>query len=153
MSQWVWTGKTCSIYIIYIQLHVWIYIEFVINNVSPQGNNVKTKLNLKVEETCRDCRPNSLWNKWQRTSFLFSFIRGIFKTLWKIISIKIVDDWIRSIIFAKSSILPVSPGCKYVSEYRGVSSIIIWDFYFESFRNFSNLICILLMYLQQKFSC
>ena len=33
-------------------------IEFVINNVSRQGNNVKIKLNLKVEETCRDCRPN-----------------------------------------------------------------------------------------------
>ena len=30
-------------------------IGFVINNVSPQGNNVKLKLNLKVEEICRDC--------------------------------------------------------------------------------------------------
>ena len=29
-------------------------IEFVINNVSLQGNNVRTKLNLKVEEICRD---------------------------------------------------------------------------------------------------
>ena len=29
--------------------------EFVINNVSPQCNNVKMKLNLKVEEICRDC--------------------------------------------------------------------------------------------------
>ena len=27
-------------------------IEFVINNVSPQGNNVKIKLNYKVEEIC-----------------------------------------------------------------------------------------------------
>ena len=38
-------------------------IEFVIDNVSPQGNNVKIKLNLKVEETCRDSRPNFLLNK------------------------------------------------------------------------------------------
>ena len=30
--------------------------EFVINNVSPQGNNVKIKLILKVEKTYRDCR-------------------------------------------------------------------------------------------------
>ena len=34
------------------------YIEFVINNVSPQGNNVKGKLNLKMEEIYRDCSPN-----------------------------------------------------------------------------------------------
>ena len=33
------------------------YIEFVINNVSPQGNNVKGKLNLKMEEIYRDCIP------------------------------------------------------------------------------------------------
>ena len=33
-------------------------IESVINNVSSQGNNVKTKLNLNVEEICRDCSPN-----------------------------------------------------------------------------------------------
>ena len=25
-------------------------VEFVVNNVSPQGNNMKIKLNLKVEE-------------------------------------------------------------------------------------------------------
>ena len=31
-------------------------VEFVINNISPQGNNVKIKLNLKVEKTYRDCR-------------------------------------------------------------------------------------------------
>ena len=37
-------------------------IEFVINNVSQQGN-VKIKLNLKMEEICRDCSPNFLWNK------------------------------------------------------------------------------------------
>ena len=37
-------------------------IEFVINNASPQGN-VKIKLNLNVEEICRDCSPNFLWNK------------------------------------------------------------------------------------------
>ena len=38
------------------------YIEFVINNVSAQAN-VRIKLNLKVEEICRDCSPNYLWNK------------------------------------------------------------------------------------------
>ena len=38
------------------------YIEFVINDVSAQGN-VKITLNLKVEEICRDCSPNFLWNK------------------------------------------------------------------------------------------
>ena len=37
-------------------------IEFVINIVSPQGN-VKIKLNLKVEEICRDCSPIFLLNK------------------------------------------------------------------------------------------
>ena len=37
-------------------------IEFVINDVSRQGN-VKTKLNFKVEKICRDCSPNYLWNK------------------------------------------------------------------------------------------
>ena len=37
-------------------------IEFVINNVSPQGN-VKIKLNSKVAEICRDYSPNFLWNK------------------------------------------------------------------------------------------
>ena len=36
--------------------------EFVITNVSPQGN-VNIKLNLKMEEICRDCSPNFLWNK------------------------------------------------------------------------------------------
>ena len=33
------------------------FIKFVIN-VSPQRNNVKIKLNLKVEKICRDCSPN-----------------------------------------------------------------------------------------------
>ena len=35
--------------------------EFAVNNVSPQGN-VKIKLHLKMEEICRDCSPNFLWN-------------------------------------------------------------------------------------------
>ena len=34
--------------------------EFVINNISPQSNDVKIKLNLKVEEICRDCSPKFL---------------------------------------------------------------------------------------------
>ena len=56
-------------------------IEFVINNVSRQGN-VKIKFNLKIEEICRNCSPNFLWNKWQRTKILFSPIRDILITLW-----------------------------------------------------------------------
>ena len=32
-------------------------IEFVINNVSPQGY-MKMKLNLQMAEICKDCRPN-----------------------------------------------------------------------------------------------
>ena len=38
-------------------------IEFVIDNVSLQGNNVKIKLNLKVEQIGRDSSPNFLLNK------------------------------------------------------------------------------------------
>ena len=30
-------------------------IEFVINNVPVQGNDVKLKLNLKLEQICKDC--------------------------------------------------------------------------------------------------
>ena len=38
-------------------------IEFVINNVSVQGNNyVRIKLNMKVEKSCRDCSSNFLRN-------------------------------------------------------------------------------------------
>ena len=36
------------------------FIEFVTSNVSPQGNNVKIKLNLKVGEICADYNPNFL---------------------------------------------------------------------------------------------
>ena len=54
--------------------------EWVFHYVSPQGN-VNTKLNLKVEEICRDCSATFLWNKWQRTRILFSLIRDIFITL------------------------------------------------------------------------
>ena len=58
-----------------------MWIEFVINNVSPQGN-MKVKLNLKVEEICGDCSAAIVWNKWQRIKILFSLIRDIFLTLW-----------------------------------------------------------------------
>ena len=47
-------------------------LKFAIN-ASRQGNNVKIKFNLKY--TCRDYRPNFLWNKWQRPSILFRFIK------------------------------------------------------------------------------
>ena len=56
--------------IISIQLHGCINfeikgacIELVINNVLPQHNNVKIKLNLKVEEICRGFSPDFLRNK------------------------------------------------------------------------------------------
>ena len=37
-----------------------ICIEFVINDDLWQGKNVEIKLNLKVEETCRDFSPKFL---------------------------------------------------------------------------------------------
>ena len=40
-------------------------------------NNIKIKLeeiNLKVEEICRDCTPELLWNKYQRTMECFAKI-------------------------------------------------------------------------------
>ena len=59
---------------------------------------------------------------------------------------KIVNSWIQSTIFAKSSILDISLGSEYVSDYPEALSIVInWGFYFESFRNFSNLFSILLV--------
>ena len=68
---------------------------------------------------------------------------------------KIANGSIQSTIFAKSSILDVSLGSEYVSVYLGDFFVININggFYFESFRIFSNLISILLMYLEQKFSC
>ena len=58
---------------------------------------------------------------------LFSFIRGIFKTL-KTLNMKCftkaVNDLIQSTIFAQSSILNVSLGGEYVSDYREAFSII-----------------------------
>ena len=50
---------------------------------------------------------------------------------------KIVSGWIQSIIFAKTSILDVSPGSKYVSDYQEAFSIFINSaFQFESFSIF-----------------
>ena len=58
LLQWVWTGKLGLINIIYSTARFNqfenkdVCIEFVINNVSAQGNNnVKIKLYLKVEES------------------------------------------------------------------------------------------------------
>ena len=49
-------------------------IEFVIN-VSRQGNNVRIKLNLKINlQRLRG-------NKWEHARILFGFIRDIFRTL------------------------------------------------------------------------
>ena len=36
------------------------YIEFVINNVSQQVNNVTIKMNLKAQKVWRYCSPNFL---------------------------------------------------------------------------------------------
>ena len=128
-------------------------IEFVINNVSRQGN-VKIKLNFKVEKICRDCSPNYLWNKWQTIKILFSLIRGIFTSLWSTYYkafCKKVNGWIQSTIFTESCILHLSLGSEYVSHYLEAFSIIInWCFHFESFINFPNLISILRKYLQSN---
>ena len=53
-------------------------IEFTINNVSPQGNNMKIKLNLKIEEICRDFSSIFMRNKAQYTTFSISFMRDTF---------------------------------------------------------------------------
>ena len=66
---------------------------------------------------------------------------------------KIVNSWIQSTIFAESSILDVSLGSEYISDYLEAFSIITdWHFQFESFMNVFNLISILLKYLEQTFS-
>ena len=58
-------------------------VEFVINNVSPQGNNMKIKLNLKVEEIyCKKETAVVIFVKYMTThQILFSFITGIYITL------------------------------------------------------------------------
>ena len=55
---------------------------------------------------------------------------------------KIVNgSWIQATIFTKSSILDVSLGSEYASDYLEAFSIIMyWGFHFEFFKNFSNLI-------------
>ena len=55
---------------------------------------------------------------------------------------EIVNGWIQSTIFAKSSILDVSLGSKYVSDYPDDFSFIDWGFQFEYLKNFFNLISI-----------
>ena len=57
------------------------WTDFVINNIPAQGNNVKIKMNLKVEWICRDCSLNFLLDKCHCTRFLFSIIRGIIITV------------------------------------------------------------------------
>ena len=105
--------------------------------------NRKIILNLKVEEICRDCRPNFLWNKRQCTRIL-RHIRNPVKHLMKCFA-KIANRWIQSTIFAESSILDASLGSEYLSDCLEAFSIIInWRFHFESFMSVSNLISILL---------
>ena len=125
-------------------------IEFVINNVSPQGN-VKIKLNFKVEEICRVTRPNFLWNQWQRTRILFSLIRGILTTVWK--------TWYEVLCKNSKRLNTVNNFCRklhlryftgfwIVSDYLEAFSIVInWGFEFEYFMNGSSLISILMKYL------
>ena len=60
--------------------------------------------------------------------------------------VEIVNDWMQSTIFAKSSILDVLLAFAYVSDYLEEFSINInWGFHLETFRNFSNLFSILLV--------
>ena len=85
--------------------------------------------------------------------FLLRFIRGTFIILWNIFSPKIVSAWIQWTVFAKSSILDVWQGSKYVSDYLGAFCIIInWGYQLESFKNLSNLISILFKYIEHKLS-
>ena len=133
-------------------------IEFAISNVSPYGNNVKIKLNLKVEEICRDCSPDFLWIKWQRTKFFFFlfFLPEAYLTCETPnmeCFAKIVNSWMQSTIFVKSSILDALLGSEYISNCLGVFFIIMnWGCHFESSKNVSNLMSILFKYLEQKFS-
>ena len=44
-------------------------IGFLIDNSIAQGNNFKINIKLKVEEICRDCRLDFLWNNWNCIKF------------------------------------------------------------------------------------
>ena len=102
---------------------------------------------LKVEDICIGCSPNFLWNKWQHNRIFFSLIRGIFITLWTLYEVFYKNSQRLNTVnyFAESSILDVSRGSEYVSDYPQAFSIIInWRFHFESFINSSNSISILL---------
>ena len=140
-----------------IQLHERINlkrsIEFAINNVLSQGNNVKTKFNLKVKEICRDWSPNFLWNKRQPTSFCSDFSEAHIKpceTLNMKCFAEIANGWIQSTICKEIHLRSLN-GSEYVSDYlRGFSIITNSSCHFESSRNLYNLISILFKYLQSS---
>ena len=98
-------------------------IEFVINNFWPQGN-VKKKLDFKAEKICRDCSPNFLWNKGQRTRIFLALLEAYLlpcETPNMKCFTKIVNGWIHSTVFAESSILDF----EYVSDYAEAFLLII----------------------------
>ena len=70
---WISSNSPKKLFKVGLKLLGWVWvdqleikdtcIEFVINNVSVQGNNyVRIKLNMKVEKICRDCSSNFLRN-------------------------------------------------------------------------------------------
>ena len=63
---------------------------------------------------------------------------------------KKVNDWMLLTIFGKSSILDAWMGSEYISDYQGVLSVIIinWYCHFESSKNLSNPINISFKYLE-----
>ena len=124
-------------------------IEFVTNNAWLPDNNVQTKLDLKVEEICRDC-PKFLRDKWQSTRILISFIRGIFMTLWNTQYETFCKNspWLNIVnYFYKKIRLICFTGISIVSDNPVAFSIIIinWCCHFGFFRKFSNLISIFTM--------
>ena len=113
------------------------------------------KLNLKVQEVCRDSSPD--FYKINDNAPSFSLVLPEVHLTCEAPNMecfaKIVHGWIQSTIFAISSILDVLLGSEYVSDYLGVFYIIMnWSCHFESSKNLSNLMSILFKYLEQKFS-
>ena len=94
-------------------------IEFVINNVCPQGNNMKKKLNLKLEKICRNYSPIFCEISDKASGFCLILLKAHLIPRETMCFAKIVNGWIQLPIFAKCSILDVLLGLEYVSDYPG----------------------------------
>ena len=124
------------------------------NCIGKSIYNVNIKLNLKVQEICRYCSPDFLWND-NAPIFLLDLPEAYLpcETPNMECFAKIVNGWVQSTIFAKSFILNLLLGSEYVSDYLGVFSIIMnWGCHFESSKNLSNVMSVLFKYLEQKVS-